>query len=224
MTEPPKDSTYSSVVSCDSVRLFFLLAALNNMNVLACDIQNAYLNAPTKEKVWFCGGKELGPDEGKVIVIVRALYGLKSSDARFRDHLAQMLQDAGFIGCKANPDVWLRPVVKPSGEKVYEYALCYVDDVLFQGLDPKKFMAMLSTVYTLKDGSVKEPDHYLGADIRKHELSGGNVAWALSLDTYIKRAVDRTGTCIRGTGAKEEGCIADCVGLSSGVGCLARIE
>lgn len=69
-----------------------------------------------------------------------------------------------------------------NGDKVL---VCYVDDVLFHGLDPKKFMAMLSTVYTLNDRSVKEPDHYFGADIRKYELSGGNIAWALSSDTYV---------------------------------------
>jgi hypothetical protein len=80
-TDPPKDSTYSSVVSRDSVRLFFLLAALNDLDVLACDIQNAYINAATKEKIWFRGGDEMGSDKGKVIVIVRALYGLKSSGA-----------------------------------------------------------------------------------------------------------------------------------------------
>ena len=45
MTDPPKESTYSSVVSRDSVRLFFLLAALNDVDVLACDVQNAYINA-----------------------------------------------------------------------------------------------------------------------------------------------------------------------------------
>jgi hypothetical protein len=45
-----KDSTYSSVVSRDSVRLFFLLAAINDLDVLACGIQNAYINAATKEK------------------------------------------------------------------------------------------------------------------------------------------------------------------------------
>jgi hypothetical protein len=146
--EPPKDSTYSSVVSRDSVCLFFLLAALNDLEVIACDIQNAYFNAQTKEKVWFKGGTEMGPDKGKVIIIIRALYGLKSSGARFREHLAQTLRDAGFTGCKANPDVWLRPAVKPTGIKVYEYALCYVDDVCFQGLEPRKFMDLLSTVYT----------------------------------------------------------------------------
>jgi hypothetical protein len=48
--DPPKDLTYSSVVSQDSVRLFFLFAALNILDVLACDIQNVYINAATKER------------------------------------------------------------------------------------------------------------------------------------------------------------------------------
>jgi hypothetical protein len=41
-TETPKD-LYSSVVSKDSVRLFFMLAALNDLDVLSADIQNEYL-------------------------------------------------------------------------------------------------------------------------------------------------------------------------------------
>ena len=53
-TDPPKESTFSTVVSRDSVRLFFLLAALNDLNILLADIQNAYLSAPVKEK----GGQE----------------------------------------------------------------------------------------------------------------------------------------------------------------------
>ena len=66
LTDPPREFTYSSVVSRDTVHLFFLLAALNNVDVLACDVQNAYVNAETKEKVWFCGGKDMDPDKGKV--------------------------------------------------------------------------------------------------------------------------------------------------------------
>ncbi len=60
MTEAPSSITYSSVVSRESVRILFLIAALNDLDVLACDIQNAYLNAPTKEKVWTTAGKEFG--------------------------------------------------------------------------------------------------------------------------------------------------------------------
>ena len=43
MTKPTKEETFASVVSRDTVRLFFLLAALNNLELLSCDIQNAYL-------------------------------------------------------------------------------------------------------------------------------------------------------------------------------------
>jgi hypothetical protein len=42
LTEPPASITYSSVVRRDSVRLAFLIAALNDLNIMACDIGNAY--------------------------------------------------------------------------------------------------------------------------------------------------------------------------------------
>ena len=48
MTEAPSGITYSSVVSRDSVQLAFLYAQLNNLDVMACDIGNAYLNAPCR--------------------------------------------------------------------------------------------------------------------------------------------------------------------------------
>ena len=51
--EQPTYNTYSSVVSRESVRIGFLLAALNDINLMSGDISNAYLNVKTKEKVWF---------------------------------------------------------------------------------------------------------------------------------------------------------------------------
>ena len=86
--EPPSTITYSSVVSRESIRIGFLIAALNGLDVLAADIQNAYLNAPTEEKVWFRAGSEWGAHAGKPVLIVRALYGLKSSGQAWRTHFA----------------------------------------------------------------------------------------------------------------------------------------
>jgi hypothetical protein len=40
-TETPKDITFPLVVSRGSMCLFFLLVALNNVEILSCDIQNA---------------------------------------------------------------------------------------------------------------------------------------------------------------------------------------
>ncbi len=49
-TNPPACLTYSSVVSRDSVRIAFLLAALNDLDILTADIGNAYINANVREK------------------------------------------------------------------------------------------------------------------------------------------------------------------------------
>jgi hypothetical protein len=59
-TDPPKESTFSTVVTRDSVRLFFLLAALNDLEILSADIQSAYLSAPVKERLYTIAGKEFG--------------------------------------------------------------------------------------------------------------------------------------------------------------------
>ena len=55
-TPDPKESTYSGVVLRESVLITFTYAALMELNVMASDIQNAYLQAPTNEKYWTtCG-------------------------------------------------------------------------------------------------------------------------------------------------------------------------
>ena len=59
------------------MQLAFLIAGLNDLGVLAGDVTNAYLNAKCREKIWFEGGIETGEDKGKVLIVTRALYGLK---------------------------------------------------------------------------------------------------------------------------------------------------
>ena len=53
---PPLSMTYASMFSYDSVRLDFFIGVLNDLYIFAGDIQNAYLNAPTKEKLFFYAG------------------------------------------------------------------------------------------------------------------------------------------------------------------------
>ena len=72
LTDVPPSMTYSTVVSRDTVRIGFLVAALNNLDVLAGDIQNAFLSAPTKEKIFFYAGDEWKADKDKVVLAVHA--------------------------------------------------------------------------------------------------------------------------------------------------------
>ena len=74
MTEPPIDSVYSGVVSLLSLRLALLIGELNGLTPMVGDIGNAYLEAETKEKVYFVAPKAFGPLHGHTLVIVKALY------------------------------------------------------------------------------------------------------------------------------------------------------
>jgi hypothetical protein len=179
------------------VRIALTIASLNNLNVLAADVQNAYLNSPSKEKCYTIVGPEFGPDnEGRPVLISRALYRLRSSGARWRDHLADTIRSMGLSACLADGDVWLRSAIKPDGAQYYEHILVYVDDILAISVDPQSIMNTLSEHYTIKARSVRAPKEYLGSDIQKFNVQcsdseGPTVRsyWSLSAHTYIKCAV-----------------------------------
>ena len=66
--------TYSLLVSKESVRTAVLDAALTDLNVLSCDISNAYIEVPYYEKPWTVAGKKFGRLAGTLIQINKALY------------------------------------------------------------------------------------------------------------------------------------------------------
>ena len=68
--EDPECSTYASVVSRESVRLAFLIAGLNGLEVMAADAEGAYLNAKSREKLYTICGPEFGEYEGRYAIIV----------------------------------------------------------------------------------------------------------------------------------------------------------
>ena len=78
------------------------------LQMWATDVGNAYLEAFTLEKVYIVAGPEFGERQGHILIIRKALYGLRTSGKRWYECLAACLHEMGFIPCKAEPDVWLR--------------------------------------------------------------------------------------------------------------------
>ena len=110
---------------------------------MLCDIGNAYLNAPCREKIWFVAGPECGPTlRGKPCKLVRALYGLKSSGAAWRAMFSSFVTETlRFNPTRIDPDVYYRKNYRSDGTAYYKYLLLvYVDDVLASSLDPKAIM------------------------------------------------------------------------------------
>ena len=76
----------------DTVRLGFTLGDLNGLKCCAGDVGNAFLNGYTKEKIYIVVGPEFDHAlAGRVLIIVRSLYGLRTSAASFHEHLADNL-------------------------------------------------------------------------------------------------------------------------------------
>ena len=187
-TETPMSLPCSYVVFRDSVRIILLIAALNGLQVMACDIQSAYLTENCHEKIWTYAGPEFGSERSQPMIIWKALYSLKSSGAAFRAHLAETLHDIGFKPMKADPDVWIHPVVKPGGAEYYEYIMCYVDDILSISHDAKSILQSLQGQFKLKGDKIEPPDMYLGAQLGTMQVEG-NEGWFMSSEKYVKSAI-----------------------------------
>ena len=84
LVETPASVTYITVLYLDSVRILLLAAALNGLEVKGPNVQKAFLSENNLDKHWLRAGPEFGPEQGKVFIVVRALYGLKSASAAFR--------------------------------------------------------------------------------------------------------------------------------------------
>jgi hypothetical protein len=88
LTDPSQESNYSGVVALRSIHICMLVAELNSMITKVADVGNAYLEVYTREKVYFIAGPLFGALAGHTLIIVKALYGLRSSSTRFHEKLA----------------------------------------------------------------------------------------------------------------------------------------
>ena len=147
LTPDPIESIYSGIVSIRSLRLVIFLAKLNNLEVWGADIGNAYLEAKTKERLYIVAGPEFEELEGHILVIYKALYGLKSSGLRWSQKIHDIMLDMGFSPSKADPCVWLR---KAKCATKYEYVAIYVDDLLIACDCASDFIHTLKRKHNLK--------------------------------------------------------------------------
>ena len=150
-----------------------------DLKFLQCDIQNAYLTAPCRGKIYFIAGPELGSDQGKIMIIRRALYGLKSSGAAFWSFFAEILHDMGYKPCRADQDVWLRSATTKDGFDYYEYILVYVDDLLHASHNPDESMQQIMSRVKLKNDHYGEPEVFLGSQLQWKNINGSE-CWTMT--------------------------------------------
>lgn len=125
-------------------------------------------------------GPEFGELQGHLLLISRALYGLRSSGARWHDRLSGVLKNDGFTPCKAEPDIWMRR----NGE-LHEYIAVYVEDLAFAMKDPGQFVDILKTKYGFKIKEAGPLKFHLGADFYRDEKG----ILCMAPQKYIERLI-----------------------------------
>jgi hypothetical protein len=101
----PLESMYSSVISLCGLQIVTFLSELNGLDLWATDIRNAYLEAFTMEWNFILAGPEFGQLEGHYLIIVKPLYGLRTSGLHWHERFTDCLCNEGFSTCKAEPDI-----------------------------------------------------------------------------------------------------------------------
>ena len=100
-TEAPDTDVYSGVVSIESVRILFFISQLQELQTCAADVGSAFLHGYTKELIYTIAGPEFGPEiEGCVMIVVKSIYGLKTSSAAFHEVLSDSLLKLGLNPAK----------------------------------------------------------------------------------------------------------------------------
>ena len=154
----------TGVVSLRSLRMVVFLSQLNDLEIWGADVGNAYLEAYTDEKLCIIAGPEFKELQGHLLIMIKALYGIRSGGARWHDRLFDILQELKFNPSKAAPDAWMRP--EPGGT-CYEYIAVYVDDLANAAKDPQAFCNELKKNYNLKLKGVGPLEYHLGCTYKK---------------------------------------------------------
>ena len=195
LTKDPVQSTFSGVVSRESVRIAMTYAALNEVPIMTYDIRNAYLQAPSSEKHYIICGAEFGLENiGKIALICRALYGGKLSGADFWKHLRSCMTHLKFQSCKADPDLWMRESQVDNGAFYWEYVLLYVDDALVISHQAENFIrSEIGKYFYVKE----KPSIYLGNKVSKVILDNVVKVWSFSSSQYVQLAIQNVESYLK---------------------------
>ena len=125
------DHTYSSALTRSTFRCLLAIAARLGLRLTGADVKTAYLYSFIDDGLLVAmrlppGFQETAPDGSPMVgKLVKSIYGLKQSAARWEARLCKFLLESGFTRCDVDPCLYLLR----RGE-VYLFLAVYVDDLI----------------------------------------------------------------------------------------------
>ena len=96
---------YGGFVELETIRILFVISALKLFNVVPADVASTNIQVMFGEKLQTITGQELGPWQGNILIIVKALYRFKSSNFMWHYKLSDNLRNTGSWPCYVEFDL-----------------------------------------------------------------------------------------------------------------------
>jgi hypothetical protein len=83
----------------------------------------------------------------------------------------------------------MRASARDDGHEYYEMLFVYVGDILALSHRATDVIKKITEYFKAKEGSIKPPEIYLGANISKMQLPDGREVWGTSPKSYVKNSI-----------------------------------
>nr|ABA97637.1 retrotransposon protein, putative, Ty1-copia subclass [Oryza sativa Japonica Group] len=178
------NDVFSPVVKHSSIRTFFSIVAMHDLELEQLDVKTAFLHGELEEEIYMDQpeGFIVPGKEDYVCKLKRSLYGLKQSPRQWYKRFDSFMLSHGFKRSEFDSCVYIKFV---NGSPIY--LLLYVDDILIAAKSKEQITTLkkqLSSEFDMKDlGAAKK---ILGMEITRDKNSG---LLFLSQQSYIKKVL-----------------------------------
>lgn len=124
------DEVFAPVARMESVRMLLAVSAQRGWPVHHMDVKSAFLNGELNEEVYVQQppGFVAAGHEGKVLKLIKALYGLRQAPRAWNVKLDNSLRKLGFTRCTSEHGMYTR------GKEASRVVVgVYVDDLIITG-------------------------------------------------------------------------------------------
>jgi hypothetical protein len=164
------DETYAPVCGLRTMRMVIAVAAHEGLKMRQFDIRTAFLNGELEEEVYIrapAGAPGLA-NQGRVLRLRRALYGLRQAGRAWNKRLESELRAKGFTQSSADPSLWIL-----RSETGAVLSMFYVDDGLVAARTAAEADALVDLVASMfAIRKLGEPTDFLGIEISRDWQAG----------------------------------------------------
>ena len=150
------EDTFAPVIRKESLRYLLSHAVANDFEVHHMDVETAFLNGKLNEEIYMELPEGFGKDTGKIVKLIRSLYGLKQSPHVWYGDINETLKKNNYYPTKSDPCIYIKR--EKESKKVIGIIGLYVDDCIPIGTkdEVKRMKEILTNSYKMKDlGEVK---------------------------------------------------------------------